>query len=245
MSSESFNFNQFLKDSVNSLTKPKSYFSEMPVEGGFGVPIVKALIYGALAGVFTFLWSLLKIGAATTGVLGGAVGIMAFIWAIIGALIGLFIGAVIVLIISAICGGSTDYEANTRVTASLMVLMPINALFGFIGGGVGAVIGFIINLYGLLMLYHALNGSLKAKESTSKVLTIILAVIVLIFFIVGIFAKRTANRFMDDFGSEFEQTMEEYGEDVEKSMKESMKDVTKELEKANEDMKVEEVEEEK
>ena len=217
----------------------------MPVKGGFGVPIVKALIYGAVAGIFTFLWSLLKIGAATTGMLGGAVGIMAFIWAIIGALIGLFIGAVVVLIISAICGGSTDFEANARVTASLMVLMPITALFGFIGGGVGSLIGFVINLYGLLMLYHALNESLKGKEGTSKVLTIILAVILLIFLIVGFFAKRTAKRFMDDFGSEFEQTMEEYGEDVEKSMKESMKDVTKELEEASKDMKAEEAEEEK
>ncbi len=236
MSNESFNFNQFIKDSVNSLTKPKAYFAEMPVTGGFGVPIVKALIYGAIAGIFTFLWSVLKFGGATTGIFGGAIGIMAFIWVLVGALIGLFIGAVIVLIISAICGGSTDYEANARVTASLMVLMPITALFGFIGGGVGSLIGFVINLYGLLMLYHALTGSLKGKVDTSKIITIILAVILAILLIVGFFTRKKVNRFMDDFGSEFEQTMEEYGKDMDKSLK----DLTKELEEANEEIQSEE-----
>ncbi|MEA1887511.1 MAG: YIP1 family protein [Bacteroidota bacterium] len=236
MSSESFNFNQFIKDSINSLTKPKAYFSEMSVEGGFGVPIVKALIYGAIAGIFTFLWTLFKVGGVTTGIFGGAVGIMAFIWALVGALIGLFIGAVIVLIISAICGGSTDYEANTRVTASLMVLMPITALFGFIGGGVGSIIGFIINLYGLLMLYHALTSTLKGKEGPSKIITIILAVLLVIFLIVGFFTKRKANRLMDDFGTEWEQTIEQSGQDLEQNMEE----LQKELEEATEELQEEE-----
>jgi hypothetical protein len=238
MSSESFNFSQFLKDSVSSITKPKAYFAEMPAKGGFGVPVLKALIYGAVAGVFTFLWSLLKVGGATTGLLGGAVGIMAFIWAIVGALIGLFIGAVIVLIVSAICGGSTDYESNARVTSSLMVLMPINALFGLVGGAAGSLIGFVINLYGLLMLYHALTGTLKSKEGSSKVLTIILAVILAIFLIAGFFAKKTAKRFMNDFGSDFEQSMEELSKDMEKSMK----DISKELEEAVDEMQSEDEE---
>ena len=240
MSNESFNFGQFIKDSVDVLTKPKAYFAGMPVKGGFGVPIVKALIYGAVAGIFSLIWSLLKIGGVAEGwgIFGGAIGIMAFIWAIIGALIALFIGAVIMLIISAICGGSTDYEANARVTASLMVLMPISALFGFIGGGVGSLITFIINIYGMFMLYHALIGSLKGKEGTSKIITIILAVILVIFLIVGFFAKKTATRFMDEFGSEFEQTMEEYGEDMEKNMKDLAKDLeeaTKELQEGEQE----------
>ncbi|HDZ42056.1 MAG TPA: hypothetical protein ENH59_10325 [Bacteroidetes bacterium] len=231
MSSESFNFNQFLKDSVNSLTRPRAYFAEMPTTGGFGVPIVKALIYGALAGIFTFLWSLLKIGGATSGLFGGAVGIMAFIWVIIGALIGLFIGAVVLLIISAICGGSTDYEANARVTASLMVLMPITALFGFIGGGVGSIIGFIINLYGLYMIYHALTQTLKGKEGTSRIIAIILAILLVIFLIIGFFAKKTAKKYMDNFGSEWEQTIKESGEDLE----ETLKDLTDELKEAQQE----------
>jgi len=232
MSSESFNFNQFVKDSVNTLTKPRAYFAEMPVTGGLGVPIVKALIYGAIAGIFTFLWSVLKIGGATTGLFGGAIGIMAFIWVIIGALIGLFIGAVVMLIISAICGGSTVYEANARVTASLMVLMPINALFGFIGGGVGTVITFIINLYALYLIYHAVTQSLKGKEGPSRIVTIILAVLLVIFLLVGLFTRKAAKNYFDNFESEWEQTIEDSSKDIEKSMK----DLAKEIEEAAEEI---------
>ena len=59
MSSETFNFNQFIKDSIASLTNPKEYFSAMKVDGGLGVPVVKALIYGSITGVISFIWSLL------------------------------------------------------------------------------------------------------------------------------------------------------------------------------------------
>lgn len=236
MTSESFNFNLFIKDSINTLTKPKEYFSTMKLDGGFGVPVLKALIYGTISGVFTFLWSLLKIGAVTGGVFGGAIGIMAFFWAIIGAVIGLFIGAVITLIISAICGGSTDYEANARVTASLMVLMPISALLGFFGGVLGSVIGLVINLYGLYLLFQALAGALKAKEATAKVINFVLAGILVIIFIVGFGARKAANKFMKDFGIDIEESMEEYGKDMEKGLK----DLTKDLEEAIDNLDEEE-----
>src|SRR5665647_1137410 len=128
MSDSSFDFNLFIKESKDVLVNPKSYFSTMKTTGGMAEPLIKAVIYGAIAGAITFIWSLLGMGA-----LGGAIGIMAFIWSIIAAIIGLFIGAVIVLVISSICKGNTDFEANMRVTAATMVLMPINAFFAFTG----------------------------------------------------------------------------------------------------------------
>ncbi len=64
---------------------------------------------------------------------GGAFGIMILIWKIIGSIIGLFIGAVILLVISSVCKGNTDFEANVRVIAAIMVVMPISAFFGFAG----------------------------------------------------------------------------------------------------------------
>ena len=48
-----------------------------------------------------------------------------------GALIGLFIGGVIMLVISAICGGNTDYEASVRIVLIVLVIL---ALLGFFGG---------------------------------------------------------------------------------------------------------------
>jgi phosphoribosyl-dephospho-CoA transferase len=89
------------------------------------------------------------------------------------------------------------------------------------------------------MLYHALTGSLKGKEGTSKIITIILAAILAIFLIAGFFAKKTANRFLDDFGEEWEQTIEQSGKDLEQSMKE----LSKELDKATEELQAGEEEE--
>ena len=240
MSNDSFNFGSFIKESIDALIKPKEYFPTLKVDGSLGGPVIKALIYGAISGVFAFLWSVLNLSAAVGG-WGSAIGIMALIWAIIGALIGLFIGAVITLIISAICGGSTDYIANAHVTAALMVLMPISSFLGVISGlslTLGVILKLAVNLYGIYMLYFALVGPLKAKEGSAKVLSWILVAIIALFMVIGIFTKRAANKFMDDFGIT-DELMEDYSKDVKKGLK----DLSKDLEEAMED-KAEEIDKE-
>lgn len=209
MSNSTFNFNSFIKESVDVLVKPKAYFSTMKTTGGIAEPLIKALLYGVIAGVIALIWGLLKLGA-TSGLLGGAVGVLALIGYIIGAIIGLFIGAVVMLIISAICKGTTDFEPNVRVTASVMVIMPVGALLAFIGGlnsTVGSVVTLLVNLYALYLIFHALVESLKAKPSSSKVLTIILGALLVIFFLVGLGTRKAASKFLDDFNSEDFQEM--------------------------------------
>lgn len=209
MSDSTFNFNSFIKESVDVLVKPKAYFSTMKTTGGIAEPLIKALLYGVIAGVIALIWGLLKLGAAS-GLLGGAVGVLALVGYIIGAIIGLFIGAVVMLILAAICKGTTDFEPNVRVTASVMVIMPVGALLGFIGGlnsTVGSIVTLLVNLYALYLIYHALVESLKAKPSSSKVLTIILGALLVIFFLVGLGTKKAASKFLDDFNSEDFQEM--------------------------------------
>ncbi len=63
MSNGTFDFNEFIKESKDVLVNPKSYFSAMKTSGGMSEPLIKAVIYGAIAGVIAFLWSILKIGA--------------------------------------------------------------------------------------------------------------------------------------------------------------------------------------
>lgn len=210
MSNGTFDFNEFIKDSKEVLVNPKSYFSTMPTTGGIAEPLIKAVIYGAVAGIFNFLWSVLHIGSATSSLFGGAIGIMAFIWAIIGAIIGLFIGGVILLVISAICKGSTDFEANVRVTAAVMVVMPLSALFGFAGGlniYLGVAVGLAINLFSLWLLYNGLVEALKSNPGTTKILMYILVALFVIFMIVGLGAKKRANEFMKEFNNSDLQEM--------------------------------------
>lgn len=213
MSNSTFDFNVFLKESKDVLVNPKSYFSTMKTTGGIAEPLIKALIYGVVAGLIAFIWSLLKLGGGGAGMFGGAVGIGLFIYYIVAAVIGLFIGAVITLIVSAICKGSTDFEANVRVTASLMIMMPITALFGFVSGfnlTAGSIVGLLLNLYALYMLYHALVEALKAKQETTRIVVIVLVVIMVLFLIIGMGVKKRTNKFMNEFNNtDFKELMED------------------------------------
>jgi len=198
MSESSFDFNAFIKESKDVLITPKSYFSTMKITGGLGEPVIKALIYGAVAGIISFLWSLVHLGG---GMFGGGVGIMILIWTIIGAVIGLFIGAVLTLIVSAICKGSTDFEANARVTAAIMVVMPISALLGFISGfnlTAGAIVGVAVNIFALYLLYHGLVEALKANPGTTRIVMYVLIGLLVIFMLVGMGTRRRVSNMNSD-----------------------------------------------
>lgn len=191
MSDTNFNFNEFISDSLLSLQDPKRYFSGLKTSGGFGEPVIKALIYGAIAGIINYLWVLFGVTISGSVFWGAAVGPMVLIGSIIGAIIGLFIGGLILLIFSAICNGNTDYEANVRATASLMVLMPVGAvlsLFAVFSAALSTIIGLVVNAYGLWMLYNALVETLKAKASSAKVLVIVILAIAVLFTIIGLIA---------------------------------------------------------
>jgi hypothetical protein len=216
MSDTTFDVNLFIKESKDVLVNPKSYFSAMRTTGGMTEPLIKAVIYGAVSGAFAFIWSLLRIGTMTGGIFGGAIGIMVFIWSIIGAIIGLFIGAVILLVISSICKGSTDFEANMRVIAAVMVVMPISSFFGFTGHlnlYFGVIISLAFNIFALWLLYNGLVEALKSNPETTKIVTYVLIAIFVVFMLVGIGARRRARQFMNEFNN--------------KDVKEMMKDLPK------------------
>lgn len=216
MSNGTFDFNVFIKESKDVLLNPKSYFSTMSTTGGMTEPLIKAVIYGAISGVFTFIWSLLKIGAASSSLLGGAVGVMAFVGSVIGAIIGLFIGGAILFIISSICKGSTDYEANVRVTAAVMVVMPISAFLSFAGGinlYFGTIINLAVNVFALWLLYNGLVEALKSKPETTKTVAYVLIAITVLFMLMGLGARSKANKFMNEFNK---SDVKELLKDIEK-----------------------------
>ncbi len=197
MAETGINIQQIINDSKSVLINPKQYFTSMPKKGGLGEPIIKAVIYGAIAGVLGFLWNILGL-SAMSGMLGprfgGGVGIMALVGALIFSVVFLFVGAVIILVLSAICGGSTDFEANVRVSASLMVLYPISALFGFLGGihySLGAIVSLAVSLYGVFLLYNALIYSLGGKQATVKIVSIVIAIIPVLMLLSALLCTRS------------------------------------------------------
>jgi len=198
--STSFDLNAFIKESKETLLNPKAYFSTMPTAGGMAEPVIKALIYGVVAGIIVFLWGILGLGGLT-GVFGAGIGAMGLVYTVLSAVIGLFIGAVIVLIISAICKGNTDFEACLRVVASVMVVFPVSALLGFITGispVLGGIIGLCVNLYALYLLYFGLTESLKTNPGTTKIFMYVLAVLMVIIMIAGFGTRKRMNKYMND-----------------------------------------------
>lgn len=221
-----FDFQRFINDSREVLVNPKDYFSRMETTGGLGEPIIKALIYGAIAGFFTMIWSFLNIGSVAGGILAGGVGIAAFFFSIVGAVIGAFIGGLIVLILSAISSGDTEYEANMRVAVSLMVIMPIGAFLSIIGGlhyWLNTIISLGLNLYALYMLYFGLIHALKGKQETAKILGFVLGGILLFFTLIFAVTRQATRTIMRHGGSRIERQMERYQEEAEKAIKEAAK----------------------
>jgi len=217
MSEQKFDFNQFISDSKETLLNPKSYFATMKLDGGMGEPLIKALIYSVVAGVLYLIWSFLIVGGVAGGMLGSAAGVGAFFFTIIGGIIGVFIGALIILILSSICNGNNDFEANLRVAASLMVMFPIGALVAVFKFNyyLGTIIGFLVNLYSLYLLYIALSQALKGKEQTAKIISLVFAGIMLIFLIVSM-SRGAIYRQAFRFGaSKYEKELSNFQEQME------------------------------
>ncbi len=212
MSNGSFDFNEFVKESKDVLVNP-NYFATMKTSGGMTEPLIKAVIYGAVAGIITFIYSLLNLNGIGGGLFGSAIGVTALIFTIVGAVIGLFIGGVIVLVLSAICKGNTDFEANVRVTSSVMVIMPISAALGFFSGinfYLGTFVGLAVNLFALWLTYKGLVQALKAKPDTARILLYVLIAVFVLFMLIGMNTRRRANQFMENFNSsDFKELMEE------------------------------------
>src|SRR6056297_3891 len=230
MSDQGFSFKKFFEDSKKTLLSPKEYFSTMETTGGIGEPVVKALIYGAIAGIFALIWSLLNL-TASSGWFGGGVGFIALIWSIIAAVIGVFIGGLIVLIISSIAKGNTEFEPSMRVAASLMVIMPIGAFFGFLGGVVilSKVISLAINLYALYLLYIGITVALKGNDQPAKIVSYVLGGLLILFFIIGMATRGSVNRISKSYEKEASKVIKEYEKAAKEAAKE-LEEASKELE---------------
>jgi hypothetical protein len=213
MSDTTFDVNLFIKESRAVLVNPKAYFSGMKTTGGMTEPLIKAVIYGAISGALAFIWSFLRVGAMTNGLLGSATGAMTFVWTIIGAIIGLFIGSIILLVISSICKGNTDFEANMRVVAAVMVVMPIRSVFGLVGHFsmyAGLIIGLLISIYALWLLYNGLVEALKSNSETAKIVTYVLVAIFVIFTLVGFGATKRTHQLFNELNEKgVSETMRE------------------------------------
>lgn len=237
-----FDFKEFITSSRDVLLNPKEFFPRIELTGGIVQPLIKALIYGAVAGLFSMIWSFAHLGGALGGMFGGAAGIGVFFLTIVSALIVAFIMGVIFLVLSSICGGNTDYEANFRVAVAIMVVYPISIFLNFLGGinfWLDTLVELAINLYALYLLYFGLTLALKGKEQSAKVTSYVLGGILLLFVIIGATTHKAARSFSKYGAKRFEKELSDIqrvAREIEKEATANYKDMLNELEDVQEEI---------
>jgi hypothetical protein len=162
-------------------------------------PLMKALIYGVLAGLIALLMSAVHIVTDSSGLYGAAYGFKLFGTYILISAAGLFIGGGILIVLSSLCKGNTDFVLNVRIAASVLVLLPFKALFGFAVGMnfyLGLVVLLLIGLFALWMIYNALILALKARIDLVKItVPVLIAVLVLSMSLFGYEVWNKTNKF--------------------------------------------------
>jgi hypothetical protein len=142
-----------------------------------------------VTGLIYLSFYLFKIKVLGAGNIGEAVGLLAFIKIIVEAVFGLFISAVVLFIISSICKGNTNIEANIRVTSSLMAILPVYSILSVswaLNIYFGLVISIIMVLYFLWLLYYGLTESLKCNKKNAKLVCYVLMGLVVIFLLLSV-----------------------------------------------------------
>ncbi|RKZ31878.1 hypothetical protein DRQ36_00615 [bacterium] len=177
------------------LTGPSEFFARMPLSGGFGSPLIYAIILGTVGAILGQIWGILlnligfsaqgmlgiqpDVGSFAAGTISGIAGaIIGIIIAPIGVAIGSFVWAGIYHLMLMIVGGANeDYEATFRVVAfsqSVQVLQVVP----IIGGPVASIWALVLHVKGLSEAHDISQGK--------ALLAILLPIIVCCCFAAGL-----------------------------------------------------------
>ena len=161
-------FNAFIETLTMVLTRPAEAFSVMKREGGFGEPLIYALIGGCVGGIVAFLFSLgfqsmglfadKNNGLAT--ITGMGIGLAAIIIVLpLFIVIGLFIGSGIVHLCLMIVGGANQpFETTFRVVAFSQGSAGPLQIIPLCGGLISGVWGLVCNCIGLARAHQTDTG---------------------------------------------------------------------------------------
>jgi len=160
-------FNAFIETLVMVLTKPGTAFSIMRTEGGFGEPLIYAIIGGAIGVIVWFAFSLClhAVGFMGTGreawgpVLGMTVSGMFLLWRLLAVAVVPFIFSALVHLSLMLLGGAKKtFEATFRVIAfSQGSTMPLQ-LVPCCGGLIALVWYLVANCVGVARVHEIDTG---------------------------------------------------------------------------------------
>lgn len=183
------------------ITAPVEFYRNMPKGGGFGDPLIFALVMGVVSGVIQAVLGLVHLGAVVSTIAALGAIIMMPIWIVIGS----FIGAAIMFVIWKIMGSNESYETAYRCGAFAAAISPITALLGLIPF-VGALLGLA------WMLYLIVTASVEVHKIPSQKAWMVFGIITAIFALFTVSAQLTARKVQRDFGNWQKQMESSSGE---------------------------------
>jgi hypothetical protein len=161
-------FTSFIETLQMVLTRPAEAFTVMKREGGFGEPLIYAVVGGSVGAIVAFLFSLLfhSFGVFTDqrnplGAMAGmGIGSIGFIILVpLAVVIVLFIGAGIVHLCLMIVGGANQpFETTFRVLAFTQGSTGVLQVIPVCGGLIAAVWGIVVNCIGLARAHETDTG---------------------------------------------------------------------------------------
>jgi hypothetical protein len=171
-------FNAYFQTATKLLLTPTSFFSKLPVSGGYGNSIFFAAMSAPIALVFAFLWKDLLSGAGLPG-LGGLIfgAFCMFIGDLIILPITLAIWSGILHLCLYLVGGVTEgYEATFRVVSYSTVTSIFNAVP--VVGAVASLWGLVLHVIGLRETHKTTTGKAVAAVAIPVVISAVLTIIV-------------------------------------------------------------------
>lgn len=209
------------------LTKPAEFYASVRDVGGFGGPLVFAIVMGLVSGVISACYAFFGLGAiggGTGAAIGAFAGFSAIIMSPIFAVLGCFIGGAIVHVISLIAGGKGTYEQSVRVAGYAAAVMPISALVTFV-----PLLRLLPGLYGLYLVALGLIAIHAADRKKTFVSVGVLGLILILFTVMGMLAGRAVQQMGSEMeakygqGSDFQKNLEKATQEMKRAAEEAQR----------------------
>ena len=175
---------------------PVDFYRGMAKSGGFGEPLIFAVVMGVASGLVQAVLGLLHFGAvASVGMALASVIITPVVVLIFG-----FVGAAIMFVIWKLMGSNESYETAYRCGAYAAAISPITALLG--------IIPYVGSLVGLAwMLYLIVTASVEVHKIPSKKAWQVFGIIGAVFALLTLSSQCTARKVQRDFGATWQKEM--------------------------------------
>ncbi|MFW6324888.1 MAG: YIP1 family protein [Desulfovibrionales bacterium] len=155
---KAINFSSITSTAIQVITKPVSFFQQMPKTGGFVQPLVFMAVMGVVSALVGLILAILGLGSGGVGMAFAAIILTPIIIAIFG-----FVVAAVVFVIWKIMGSSEGYETAYRCVAYATAIVPLTTILGIIPY-IGAILGLVWTTYLLVLASSEVHG-IAAKKA--------------------------------------------------------------------------------